>query len=109
METAHALYTALGNAEAGQQWLCAQANTPTRLFGLALFNFNPEIAALIRQVTHNFSTTGGLDALGREGDGTSQPCRPPPPATPPASSPAAPKSKPCSTSRRSSTARSIRP
>ncbi|MDY7065819.1 hypothetical protein PsexTeo8_22680 [Pseudomonas extremaustralis] len=71
METAHALYTALGNAEAGQQWLCAQANTPTRLFGLALFNFNPEIAALIRQVTHNFSTTGSLDALGREGDGTS--------------------------------------
>ncbi|WP_010568190.1 hypothetical protein, partial [Pseudomonas extremaustralis] len=71
METAHALYTALGNAKAGQQWLCEQANTPTRLFGLALFNFNPEIAALIRQVTHNFSTTGSLDALGREGDGTS--------------------------------------
>ncbi|MGY2293829.1 hypothetical protein ACW9H9_28920, partial [Pseudomonas sp. SDO5215_S409] len=28
---------------------------------MALFNFNPEIAALIQQVTRNFSTTGKLD------------------------------------------------
>ncbi|MGY2293823.1 hypothetical protein ACW9H6_29355, partial [Pseudomonas sp. SDO528_S397] len=38
---------------------------------MALFNFNPEIAALIQQVTHNFSTTGKLDDQGREGDGSS--------------------------------------
>ncbi|MGY2293839.1 hypothetical protein ACW9H9_28975, partial [Pseudomonas sp. SDO5215_S409] len=51
LETAHALYTLLGNGENGQAWLCEQAEQPTRLFGMALFNFNPEIAALIQQVT----------------------------------------------------------
>ncbi|MGY2390868.1 T6SS effector BTH_I2691 family protein, partial [Pseudomonas sp. SDO528_S397] len=61
LETAHALYTLLGNGENGQAWLCEQAEQPTRLFGMALFNFNPEIAALIQQVTRNFSTTGKLD------------------------------------------------
>lgn len=69
LESAHALYTALGNVEAGQQWICEQAKTPTKLFGLALFNFNPEVATLIRQVTHNFSTTGYLDDQGLENDG----------------------------------------
>ncbi len=71
LETAHALYTALGNAQAGQTWLCEQAKKPTKLFGLALFNFNPHVANLIKQVTHNFSTTGNLDDQGREGDGGS--------------------------------------
>ena len=70
LETAHALYTALGNVEAGQRWMCEQAQKPTKLFGLALFNFNPEVATLIKQVTHNFSTTGKLDDQGREGDGS---------------------------------------
>ncbi|MBZ9779936.1 hypothetical protein K9857_00015 [Pseudomonas sp. REP124] len=71
LETAHALYTALGNVERGQQWLLAQAAQPNKLFGTALYNFNPELAALIKQVTHNFSTTGKLDDQGREGDGHS--------------------------------------
>ncbi|MGY2262051.1 T6SS effector BTH_I2691 family protein [Pseudomonas sp. SDO55104_S430] len=71
LETAHALYTALGNVERGQQWLLAQAAQPSKLFGTALYNFNPELAALIKQVTHNFSTTGKLDDQGREGDGHS--------------------------------------
>ncbi|KAF1019040.1 MAG: hypothetical protein GAK37_03749 [Pseudomonas sp.] len=71
LETAHALYTLLGNGENGQAWLCKQAGQPGKLFGMALFNFNPEVAALIKQVTHNFSTTGKLDDQGREGDGGS--------------------------------------
>ena len=72
LETAHALYTALGNVEAGQRWMCEQAEKPSKLFGLALFNFNPEVAALIKQVTHNFSTTGYLDDQAREGDGSAR-------------------------------------
>ena len=71
LETAHAIYTSLGNAEAGQKWLCKQAKEPSKLFGLALFNFNPELATLIKKVTHNFSTTGKLDDQGRDGDGSS--------------------------------------
>ncbi|WP_053164468.1 toxin VasX [Pseudomonas sp. P1.8] len=71
LETAHALYTVLGNGENGQQWLCAQARQPSTLFGMALFNFNAEVATLIRTVSHNFSTTGKLDYQGREGDGSS--------------------------------------
>lgn len=70
MKTAHTLYTELGSGESGQQWLCGQAVQPNTLFGLALFNFNPELADLIKQVTHNFSTTGSLDGLGLEGDGS---------------------------------------
>ncbi|MFS2191823.1 toxin VasX, partial [Pseudomonas sp. Pseusp88] len=70
LETAHALYTLLGNGENGQQWLCRQATQPDTLFGLALFNFNAEIARLIKQVTHNFSTYGTLDDQGRQGDGS---------------------------------------
>jgi hypothetical protein len=38
---------------------------------LALFNFNPEVATLIKKVTHNFSTTGKLDDQRSEGDGSS--------------------------------------
>lgn len=70
IETAHTLYTLLGNGEEGQEWLCKQAKQPSKLFGMALFNFNPELATLIKQVTHNFSTTGNLDDQGREGDGS---------------------------------------
>lgn len=70
IETAHALYTLLGNGEKGQEWLCKQAKQPSKLFGMALFNFNPELATLIKQVTHNFTTTGNLDDQGREGDGS---------------------------------------
>ncbi|TDF84439.1 T6SS effector BTH_I2691 family protein [Pseudomonas sp. H9] len=73
LETAHALYTLLGTGEAGQQWLCQQAQRPSTLFGLALYNFNPEVATLIRTVSHNFSTYGTLDDQGREGDGSSTP------------------------------------
>ncbi|MFS2195642.1 toxin VasX, partial [Pseudomonas sp. Pseusp88] len=76
LETAHALYTLLGNGENGQQWLCRQAEKPSTLFGLALFNFNPELAALIRQVTLNFIATGNLDDQGREGDGGSPALKP---------------------------------
>ncbi|ALI01906.1 hypothetical protein C1Y08_16125 [Pseudomonas sp. FW306-02-F02-AA] len=71
LETAHAIYTALGNGENGQKWLCKQARQPSTLFSLALFNFNPEVATLIKKVTHNFSTTGKLDDQGSEGDGSS--------------------------------------
>ncbi|MEG2966412.1 MAG: T6SS effector BTH_I2691 family protein [Pseudomonas sp.] len=71
LETAHAVYTLLGNGEQGQRWLIEQAEQPSTLFGLALFNFNPEIASLIKTVTHNFSTYGTLDDQGREGDGSS--------------------------------------
>ncbi|WP_339496258.1 T6SS effector BTH_I2691 family protein [Pseudomonas sp. RA_105y_Pfl2_P56] len=70
LETAHALYTVLANGEKGQEWLCKQAERPKTLFGMALFNFNPEVANLIKQVTHNFSTTGNLDDQGRESDGS---------------------------------------
>ncbi len=71
LESANALYTVLANVEAGQQWICEQAKKPSKLFGLALFNFNPEVATLIEQVTHNFSTTGYLDDQGLESDGHS--------------------------------------
>ncbi|PSS59103.1 T6SS effector BTH_I2691 family protein [Pseudomonas sp. BBP2017] len=70
LETAHALYTLLGNGQHGQQWLCQQAERPSSLFGLALFNFNPEVATLIKTVSHNFTTYGTLDDQGREGDGS---------------------------------------
>ncbi|WP_426202226.1 T6SS effector BTH_I2691 family protein [Pseudomonas sp. TWP3-1] len=70
LESAHALYTVLGNGEKGQEWLCKQAKQPSTLFGMALFNFTPELAKLIKQVTHNFSTTGNLDDQGRQGDGS---------------------------------------
>ncbi|MBK5374803.1 hypothetical protein JFT81_09150 [Pseudomonas sp. TH43] len=70
LETAHALYTVLANGEKGQEWLCKQAKEPSKLFGMALFNFNPELATLIKQVTHNFTTTGNLDEQGRESDGS---------------------------------------
>ncbi len=71
LEMAHAVYTVLGNGEGGQQWLCKQAEQPSSLFGTALFNFNPEVATLIKTVSHNFSTTGKLDDQGRESDGSS--------------------------------------
>ncbi|MBP2262583.1 T6SS effector BTH_I2691 family protein [Pseudomonas sp. BP8] len=71
LNMAHALYTVLGNGEAGQAWLCKQATRPSTLFGTALFNFNPELATLFRTVSHNFSTTGALDDQGRQGDGSS--------------------------------------
>ncbi|MDD2048283.1 T6SS effector BTH_I2691 family protein, partial [Pseudomonas putida] len=70
LETAHALYTLLGNGSKGQQWLCQQAERPSSLFGLALFNFNPEVATLIKTVSHNFTNYGTLDDQGREGDGS---------------------------------------
>ncbi|MGE9840253.1 T6SS effector BTH_I2691 family protein, partial [Pseudomonas sp. UM16] len=70
LETAHALYTVLGNGQNGQKWLCQQARRPTSLFGLALYNFSPDVAALIKTVSHNFTTYGTLDDQGREGDGS---------------------------------------
>ncbi|QYX48625.1 hypothetical protein K3F43_03725 [Pseudomonas tussilaginis] len=70
LETAHALYTVLGNGQSGQKWLCQQARRPTSLFGLALYNFSPDVAALIKTVSHNFTTYGTLDDQGREGDGS---------------------------------------
>ncbi|WP_442113482.1 T6SS effector BTH_I2691 family protein [Pseudomonas sp. NUPR-001] len=71
LETAHMLYTLLGNGQQGQQWLCQQAERPSTLFGLALFNFNAELASLIRTLSHNFTTYGTLDDQGRQGDGSS--------------------------------------
>ncbi|AIL63363.1 T6SS effector BTH_I2691 family protein [Pseudomonas alkylphenolica] len=71
LETAHALYTLLGNGSKGQQWLCKEAERPSSLFGLALFNFNPQVATLIKTVSHNFTTYGTLDDQGLEGDGSS--------------------------------------
>ncbi|PMX03717.1 hypothetical protein C1X59_04865 [Pseudomonas sp. FW215-R2] len=76
LETAHAVYTLLGNSEKGQEWLCKQAARPSTLFGTALFNFNPELAALIKQITHNFATSGNLDDQGRESDGSTAPLSP---------------------------------
>lgn len=69
-QTANMVYTLLANGEKGQHWLCQQATRPSSLFGLALFNFNPEVAAVIKQVTLNFSRTGNLDDQGRESDGS---------------------------------------
>ncbi|MFQ6572797.1 T6SS effector BTH_I2691 family protein [Pseudomonas sp. UM16] len=73
LETAHALYINLGNGEGGQRWLSEQAKAPNTLLGLALFNFNPEVAVLIKQVSYNFSTTGHLEDQAREGDGSMPP------------------------------------
>lgn len=70
LETAHLVYTLLANGEKGQHWLCREAGRPSTLFGLALFNFNPEVAAVIKHVTLNFSRTGHLDDQGRESDGS---------------------------------------
>jgi hypothetical protein len=70
LETAHMVYTLLANGEKGQKWLCQQAERPSTLFGLALFNFDAEVAAVIKQVTLNFSRTGNLDDQGRDSDGS---------------------------------------
>lgn len=70
LETAHLVYTLLANGAKGQNWLCREAERPSTLFGLALFNFNPEVAAVIKQVTLNFSRTAHLDDQGRESDGS---------------------------------------
>ncbi|WP_409279649.1 hypothetical protein, partial [Pseudomonas defluvii] len=71
--------TLLGGGEAGQDWLCRQAVKPSTLLGTALFNFNPEIAALVRTVAHNFATTGLLDGRS-QGDGSTLPVDPDNPA-----------------------------
>ncbi len=79
LETAEGLATLLGGGEAGQDWLCRQAVKPSTLLGTALFNFNPEIAALVRTVAHNFATTGLLDGRS-QGDGSTRPVDPDNPA-----------------------------
>jgi hypothetical protein len=70
LETSHGLYQLLASHERGQRWLCQQASRPSTLFGLALFNFNAELAALNQTVVHNYVTYGTLDAEGRKGDGS---------------------------------------
>lgn len=66
------LYEQLGASETGKRWLCKQYGRPTTLAGLALFNFNPELSALIDKVSANFSTYGTIDDQGRQGDGSGQ-------------------------------------
>ncbi|MDZ5605497.1 hypothetical protein SJI00_22260, partial [Pseudomonas sp. RP23018S] len=70
MRTAQTVYTLLALGHDGQQWLCKQAQQPSSLFGLARLNFNPEVERLLKQVAHNFSTTGYLDDQGHQGDGS---------------------------------------
>ncbi|HEK0151765.1 TPA: hypothetical protein SMO43_001427 [Pseudomonas aeruginosa] len=66
------LHQGLANSESGGQWLCRQFGERRSLLGLALFNFNPELAGTIDLAAQNFAATGSLDGAGRQGDGSGQ-------------------------------------
>ncbi|MGX5218220.1 T6SS effector BTH_I2691 family protein [Pseudomonas segetis] len=67
---AYAVYVALSGCEAGKEWLLKQGKAPDNLLGMALFNFSPELEAMVKQVSANFAATGSLDDQG-QGDGSS--------------------------------------
>lgn len=67
---AHAVYIALAGCEAGKEWLLKQGKAPDNLLGMALYNFSPELEALVKKVSANFAATGSLDDHG-QGDGSS--------------------------------------
>lgn len=48
----------------GQSWLYRQVADQKGLIGLALFNFNRELAEALEQISYNYVTTGTIDALG---------------------------------------------
>ena len=72
LDTMANLYEQLGASDTGKQWLCEQYGNPTTLAGLALFNFNAELSALIDKISTNFTTYGTIDNLGRQSDGSGQ-------------------------------------
>lgn len=52
----------------GQSWLYRQVAEENSLVGLALFNFNQELAQALEQIAYNYSTNGTIDGLGQQPD-----------------------------------------
>lgn len=56
----------------GQAWLYRQMTEESNLIGLALFNFNSELAQALEQIAYNYTTTGTIDGLGQQPDTSGQ-------------------------------------
>ncbi|SFQ78569.1 hypothetical protein SAMN05216578_103390 [Halopseudomonas formosensis] len=56
----------------GQSWLYRQMTEESNLIGLALFNFNSELAQALEQIAYNYTTTGTIDGLGQQPDTSGQ-------------------------------------
>lgn len=56
----------------GQAWLYRQMAEQNSLIGLALFNFNQELAQALELIAFNYSKTGTIDGLGQQPDSSGQ-------------------------------------
>ncbi|MEH6563721.1 MAG: T6SS effector BTH_I2691 family protein [Halopseudomonas sp.] len=56
----------------GQTWLYRQMAEQNSLIGLALFNFNRELAQALELIAFNYSSTGTIDGLGQQPDNSGQ-------------------------------------
>jgi hypothetical protein len=61
MHTAQGLFDVFGQTEAGKNWLCQEYAKPKTLLGLALYNFNSELANTLESISANFASSGSLD------------------------------------------------
>ncbi|WP_134676536.1 T6SS effector BTH_I2691 family protein [Ectopseudomonas khazarica] len=61
IHTAQGLFDVLGQTEAGKNWLCQDYAKPKTLLGLAIYNFNSELASALEGIATNFAENGNLD------------------------------------------------
>ncbi|MDH0098424.1 hypothetical protein L1F06_024290 [Ectopseudomonas hydrolytica] len=61
IHTAQGLFDVLGQTEAGKNWLCQDYAKPKTLLGLAMYNFNSELASALEGIATNFAESGNLD------------------------------------------------
>ncbi|SFI15955.1 hypothetical protein SAMN05216206_1685 [Pseudomonas guineae] len=61
IRTAQGLFDVFGQTEAGKNWLCQEYAQPKTLLGLALYNFDAELAHTLEAIATNFAASGSLD------------------------------------------------